>query len=149
MKKFLCFTALFIAGCSPVVVPVSSVVVDPAVAVISASMDSVEKQDADKLYTIFSGLSLYVSQTEKVDTTLKVVQLCGLVETDFNYSKGKYTVFTDAVEKFLSDKGYKKVKKIVAIVTDDTKEMARSSIVSDLNVIAQAAKSIRDRVEKK
>lgn len=108
------------------------------------SMKSVSKDDAGKIYTIFSGLSLYIEQTKKIDSTLKMFQLVSEMELDFNYQKGVYKDFTDAVEKFLVDKNYKKAKNIVDIVNDNTKEITRSDVVNDLRTIANAAKVVRD-----
>lgn len=118
--------------------------VDPNIQLIVDSMTDVSKEDADKLYKIFSGIHLYVGQTEKIDSTLKCFTIINAMENDFQYKKETYKAYTDAVEKFLTDKGYKKAKKIVETVSDDTKEIARSVVISDLNIISEAARIKRD-----
>jgi len=122
---------------------------DPAVQTLVDSMKDVPKEEAEKLYTVFSGLALYVEQTEKVTTTLRVEQLISEIEKDFGYDKGKYSDFSTAVKKFLTDKGWKSAKTIVKEVSTNAdeaaKQVTRDSVVADIRVISEAAKTIRDK----
>lgn len=120
---------------------------DPSTQIIVDSMKDVPKDEAGKLYTVFSGLALYVEQTEKVTTTLRVEQLIGETEKDFGYDKGKYTDFSAAVKKFVEDKGWKTAKVIVKDVDDAAKQVTRASVVSDLRIISDAVRVIRDKKE--
>lgn len=145
MNKLLYIIPFVIIGCTEQITPTANQV-DPQIQAIVVSMADVSKEDAEKLYMVFGGLGLYIQQTEKVDTTLKVVSLVKSLEADFKYI-ASHKEYTDAVEKFLTDKNYKKVKKIVSVVNDDTKEFSRTQVVADVIVIAQAAKIVKDRVK--
>jgi hypothetical protein len=115
--------------------------VDSSVQTIVDSMKDVSKEDAETCYKVFSGLALYLEQTKKVQTTLEAFTLVQTLQTDFGYTREKYKPYTDAVEKFLIDKGYKKVKKITDASASET-EVVRSTIVADIRVIAEAAKVV-------
>ena len=137
---------LLLCGCSFPTIditpsPQTKVVVDDsAVKLIADSMKDVSKEDAIVMRKLFVGIEQYLPVGKKLDTTLKVFTLIKTVQEDYGYSKGKYVVYTDAVEKYLKDKGYAKPKKIV---DGDPKEneVARSVVVADLKVLADAARS--------
>ncbi len=122
--------------------------VDPAVQTLVDSMKDVPKEEAAKLYTVFSGLALYVEQTEKIKTNLRVEQLVGEVNDDFGYSKGKYADFSKTQKAFLVARGWQDTKNIVNEISTDTEiaktQVLRSSVVADIRVIADAAKVVRD-----
>lgn len=142
MKKiFYLVPFILIFGCGQVSVSTTVENVDPQVTVIATSMKDVSVADADKIYKIFSGLALYIEQTQKIDTTTKVNRLVLEMEKDFGYDKGTYKDFSDAVKKFLTDNegATNNVKKLVDTVIDGTKERSRSEVVKELRVIAQSA----------
>ncbi len=151
MKKVLLvpFLLVGLTGCGLKYVGPANTVDKPVQTtsnVIVDSMSSVSKADADVLYKVFSGMALYVEQTKKVDNTLRMFTLVDAVEKDFGYKKGtpEYVKYTDAVEKMLTDKGYKKAKKIVDNVTDELKEVTRVDVVNDLKYLAEAARIVRE-----
>ena len=145
LHKTLLFPLLF-CGCALPTIEIGPtqvknvVVVDANVKVIADSMKDVSKEDAIVMRKLFVGIEQYLPVGKKLDTTLKVFTLIKTVQEDYGYSKGKYVVYTDAVEKYLKDKGYAKPKKIVEGSPQEN-EIARETVVDDLKVLADAARS--------
>jgi hypothetical protein len=122
--------------------------VDPAVQALVDSMKDVPKEDAAKLYTIYSGLALYIEQTEKVNKTMRVEQLIFEVNNDFGYTTGRFPAFSTAQKSFFTNKGWEDAKNIVSVISNDAeiakKQTLRSAVVSEIKVLADAAKVVRD-----
>jgi len=127
---------------------VTAVAVDPAVQTLVDSMKDVPKEEAAKLYTAYSGLALYIEQTEKVTTTLRVEQLITETIKDFGFEKGSQPAYSTARKAFLDSRGWKKARKIVKVLSSDAKEaetqVTRDSVVADIRVISEAARMVRD-----
>ena len=110
---------------------------------VVASMADMSKEDVTLVYKQFSGLSNYmVNAGKKVDNTLKLFSLIDGFQEDYNYVRGKNIAFADALEKYLKEKGYEDAKNIVFKIDlkDETKEIAREKIISDMQNLANAAK---------
>ena len=151
MQKLLTKLAIIITlvcsiGCDKIVLNAPKVQNTSATAVVSTAnasiydsmvADKVSKEDAEILYKNFRGLAEYLPHTKKLDNTVKVFQLVKDFQMDYNYSRGSYKGFTDAVEKFLTDAGYKKAKKIVDADAKEN-EVLKSQVTSDIRVIADS-----------
>lgn len=157
-RQKLVFNALFllamISGCAQVTqrsVEVSKDAIDIAVA-----MKDVDADKCTIMYKQFAGLSGYMKSAGKsVDTTEKLFKLISAFQKDYQYN-GTSKDYTDAVEAFLMKQEYKYPMKIVDKVSDPvvvqvvelkdgTKstvpaEVARDKIVSDMRILADAAR---------
>lgn len=140
----------FLIGCTPNIKWETSIDTNRVVATtedynkdVAASMNDMSKEDVTLVYKQFSGLSNYMSNAgKKVDSTLKLFSLIDGFQEDYNYVRGKNVAFADALEKYLKEKGYEDPKNIVlkANLKDETKEIAREKIISDMQNLANAAK---------
>lgn len=150
-KLYLIFflPALFV-GCDVLkvknedVLVAKSVAVSSDVQVITDSMKSVSKDDAKLMYMQFGGLVEYMTHTKNVTTTKELVQLIAEFQTDYGYTREKYTEYTDAVEAFLMKQGYKQPKTIVDVASEEN-QVARSKVIADIKVIADAAKLVMEK----
>ena len=109
--------------------------------------DKVSKEDAEVIYKNFVGLVNYMPHSKKLDNTVKVFQLMKEFQTEYGHERGVYKSFTDAVEKYLIDAGYKQPKRIVDKLSEvtlpnlsdiQTKEVSRSQVIADMKVIADS-----------
>lgn len=133
------FIFLFISGCSPIVLnPKPTQVVKSEISYNiydSMKQDSVSKQDAEIMYKNYVGLVRYLPHSKKIDSTPKLAQIVKDFQVEYGYERGNYKNFTQAVDKHLTDSGYKKPKKIVQTATTDT-EVEISKVVADMKVIS-------------
>lgn len=103
-------------------------------------MDGLPKEDAATLYKLFSGLADYLSSTDKIHTTVELVQVVGRFETDYHYVKGGHPNFTAGLSKFLEDNGYK-TPKTIADNASGEKEVGRTKVIADMSAIASALRA--------
>lgn len=144
MKYTYLFLALSLVGCDAMnfqrpAHPMHVASADPDVQVIVDSMHDMSKADCEVMRKLFVGLEQYLPNGKRLDTTPKVFKLIQDVQDDYGYGKGKYVAYTDAVEKYLKGKGYDMPHKIVD-GTPAENEITRAQLVSDIKVLADAAK---------
>lgn len=106
---------------------------------VAESMKDMSDEHKKLMYMQFGGLSEYLSKTNKIEKTADLLKVIQSFQTDYGYTKGQYSSYTDAVEKFLTNKGYKTPKSIVQNPTSD-KEISRSQVIKDIRELGDAAK---------
>lgn len=120
--------------------------------VIFNSMKDVDEATCILAYKQFNGLADYLQATKKIDSVLKLMKVIEDFQKDYGYTREKYVAYTDAVEAFLKKGGYGYPMKIVDspdsshVIVIDNKgttvpgEIARDKVISDMRVLANAAK---------
>lgn len=144
-KHLISFTlclAIFTSGCAKVTIE-RPVELSKDAKDIAASMKMVDADKCALMYKQFAGLSDYMKNAgQKVDSTPKLFKMIDTFQTDYSYTKEGNKEYTDAVEKFLKDKGYMTPKKIVDVVKPEaTNEVLRDQVVADMKTLADAAKA--------
>ncbi len=142
---FLCFS---ITGCGLNInmkyTPVSTSTVYVVPEDTKAVYDGMSKMPDDVLiivYKQFSGMSEYLKNAgQKVDNTVKVFKMIEEFQVDYTYPRGEYVDFRAAIKTYL--KKYEDPKVMVKKVDlkDETKEIAREYVISDMQNLANAAK---------
>lgn len=142
MYRILCISVLcFSIGCIPTNNNLPSAELSTQAKVVSESMSDVSKDDCEIMFKQFTGLAEYLTHSGKnITTTPQVFELIKKFQTDYGWSREKYTKYTDAVEKYLTDKNYKLPKKLVDSVSDDKVEILRSQVILDIKELGTAAK---------
>jgi hypothetical protein len=121
------------------------------VTVLLNSMKNVDEATCILAYKQFNGLADYIQATKKVDNVLKLMKMIEDFQKDYGYTREKFVTYTDAVEAFLKKGGYGYPMKIVdnpdpthtiSIEGGSTVpgEIARDKVISDMRVLANAAK---------
>lgn len=166
LKNILILMLFFFIGCNLNSSETSVVQVDPQVKIIAESMKTVKKEDCLIMYKQFSGLSEYLKNSGKnIDTTPKVWALISGFQTQYGWQRETYKEYTDSVEKYLAEKKYQIPRKILsdddpsanemvnypisAEVVIEVKNLTRSELISDMQVLADSAKLALQNMESK
>lgn len=115
------------------------------------SMKDVDEATCVLAYKQFNGLADYLQATKKVDNVLKIMRMVEDFQKDYGYTREKFVAYTNAVESFLKKSGYSYPMKIVDtpdvthVITIDggstvPGEIARDKVISDMRILANAAK---------
>lgn len=91
-----------------------------------------KQEDRDFAFKQFSGLNQYILNSQ-IESSIKIDGLITRFQSDYKWNSGKYPLFTDAVSKYLEEKGYDKPIKF------DTQEN-RDKIASIFFDLADATK---------
>jgi hypothetical protein len=140
---FLCFSFI---GCGLNIKPANTVqstvyVVPEDTKLVYNGMTTLPDDVLVIVYKQFCGMSEYMRHAGKdVDNTVKVFKMIDSFQTDYSYPRGKYVDFARPLKVYLTK--YEDPKVIVnkADLKDDTKEIAREYIISDMQNLANAAK---------
>lgn len=137
LKKLGSILILFITGCGPIQInDIKTSTAEVSFIYDSMKIDNVSKEDAEILYKNFIGLVMYLPHSKKLDSTQKVMQIIQDFQIEYGYERGKYKNFTNSVEKYLTECGYKKPLRISKESDNDDKTVDLDKVVKDFTVIS-------------
>lgn len=147
MKKFSIIALIFLAfagGCGKLELKlhtqaiVMQSVVNNEVKDFKNAMSNLSKEEATILYKQYSGLAEFLENTDKLNNTLEVESVVDGFQTTYKY-KITDKKYLDFAEAWFANRGWS-TKVIVDTVEDEKKEISRSQVITDLRILAEAAK---------
>lgn len=111
MKQLLFI--LLIAGCTPVVSPVSDdFVMTESLRGVKAEFVKIPKEDQDLIYKQFAGGASFIKNAKNLDNSAKFEVLLGKVQSSYGWDRDRYPKFTDAVSNYLVEQGFDKPRSL-------------------------------------
>ena len=111
MKQLLFI--LLIAGCTPVVSPVSDdFVMTDSLKDVKSEFAKIPKEDQDLIYKQFAGGASFIKNAKKLDNSAQFEILLGKVQSSYGWDRDRYPKFTDAVSDYLVEQGFDKPRSL-------------------------------------
>ena len=157
MRYCSCLLLLVITGCNLEIGGLKVQMKDKANQMVATSvtnseiqsavtaMSGLTKDEVTVVYKRYAGLAEFIENTNKftntreIDTTIK--------QYNTIYLKTGNEMWLSYMDMWVKEKGMNKSKDIVSVVSDETKEISRSELVTNFRILAEAAKLKLDQMD--
>lgn len=116
---------------------------------IAKAMKSMSREDVEIAYKQFKGLADYMEHTSKITTTAELNGVVARFQEDYGYTREKYKTYSNKIENFFNDAGYKDATNIVPSKKKGSTDLLRADVIDNMNTLAEAAKIALETKTKK